>query len=105
MPPLAGLLPHGGLARGSVTTIADDLGLALALAAGPATATESTWMGVVGIEELGLLAAGYGIRHETMLLVDTVAPEQFGDVVTALADACQVLLVRPPGCPSAQRPE
>ncbi len=44
--PLAGLLPHGGLAKGTITEVTDP-SLLLALAAGPATADPHAWTAAV----------------------------------------------------------
>ncbi|MFE9425566.1 hypothetical protein ACFYNO_21660 [Kitasatospora sp. NPDC006697] len=90
---LAGLLPGRGLRRGGVVSVVGDVGLLLALGAG---ALES-WCAVVGLPEVGLLAAsGYGIDPGRLLLVDEPG-RQWPEVVAALAGAVEVLVLRPAG--------
>ncbi len=96
IPALAPLLPHGGLARGTAVQV-DDAGLLLQLAVGPATVTDMTWTGVIGLGDLGLAAAmSAGLPWQRMVLADDVPDDLFGDVVAALATACTLLLARPP---------
>ncbi|MFJ4674023.1 hypothetical protein [Kitasatospora purpeofusca] len=93
--PLAGLLPHGGLAKGTITEVTDT-SLLLALAAGPATADPHAWTAAVGLPDLGLAAAaGYGIDLRRLLVADHPG-EHFAEVVTALAGACPVVLAAAP---------
>ncbi|MGH9177562.1 MAG: hypothetical protein ACRD0N_03275, partial [Acidimicrobiales bacterium] len=54
-PALAGLLPGGGLRRGSTVAVAGSTSLALALVAGPSGA--GSWCAAVGVPSLGLVAA------------------------------------------------
>ncbi|MFB7669004.1 hypothetical protein ACFC1R_34680 [Kitasatospora sp. NPDC056138] len=92
-PLLAPLLPHGGLARGTVTETTD-LPLLLALAVGPADATPATWSAAIGMPDLGLAAAiGHGIPMHCLLLVAEPG-EHLPEVVASLAPVCDVLLVR-----------
>src|SRR3984885_15518176 len=49
------LLPRGGLARGSVVTVAEFGLLILALAAG--ASADGVWCGIAGVPEAGVLAA------------------------------------------------
>ncbi|MFE2726653.1 hypothetical protein [Kitasatospora sp. NPDC059327] len=93
--PLARLLPHGGLAKGTVTE-APDMSLLLALAAGPATADRYAWTAAVGLPNLGLAAAaGYGIDLKRFVVADRPG-DHFAEVVTALAAACPVVLAAAP---------
>ncbi|WP_380286514.1 hypothetical protein [Kitasatospora purpeofusca] len=93
--PLAGLLPHGGLAKGTITE-ATDTGLLLALAAGPATADPHAWTAAVGLPDLGLAAAaGYGIDLHRLVVADHPG-EHAAEVITALAAACPVVLAAAP---------
>src|SRR5437868_1275461 len=98
--PVAGafqsLLPRAGLARGSVTRIggAAATSLALALAAGASGA--GSWVAVVGLGNLGVLAAGeLGIDLERLIMVADPPAEQWGTVVTTLAEAFDVVLAQP----------
>src|SRR3974390_3537865 len=64
---LRALLPRGGLARGSVVTVAEFGLLALALAAG--ASADGAWCGIAGVpEEGGLAAVGLGLEAERILL-------------------------------------
>ncbi|WP_051966474.1 hypothetical protein [Kitasatospora mediocidica] len=92
---LAGVLPEGGVRRGTVVSVAEDAGLLLALAAGVGAA--DGWCAAVGLPELGLLAAsGYGIDPRRLLLVDAPGAH-WPEVVSALAGAVEVVLLRPSG--------
>lgn len=97
VPALAGLLPDGGLPRGTVVGVGGPGGatsLALALAAGPSQA--GSWTGAVGFPALGLVAAAeLGIDLARFALVPTPGG-QWATVVAALVDAVEVVLVRPP---------
>ncbi|MGY0466818.1 hypothetical protein ACW14Y_42165 [Kitasatospora sp. cg17-2] len=93
--PLAGLLPQGGLAKGTITEAADT-SLLLALAAGPATADPYAWTAAVGLPDLGLAAAAaYGLDLRRLLVVDHPG-EHAVEVITALAAACPVVLAATP---------
>ncbi len=92
---LQGLLPDGGLPRGS-TVIVDGVGaatsLALAVAAGPSAA--GGWVAVVGRNDLGLAAAAEaGIVAERLALVAEPPAEQWATVVAALIGAVDVIVV------------
>jgi hypothetical protein len=92
---LQGLLPDGGLQRGS-TVIVDGGGaatsLALAVAAGPSAA--GGWVAVVGRDDLGLAAAAEaGIVTERLALVAEPSADQWATVVAALIGAVDVVVV------------
>ncbi|GAB7188933.1 hypothetical protein ATKI12_8764 [Kitasatospora sp. Ki12] len=94
--PLAPLLPAGALTRGTVLET-DDAALLLALAAGPLAADPTRWAAAVDLPDLGLAAAAnYGLPLQRLVVADHVGEQHFGEVVAALADACTILLVRPP---------
>jgi hypothetical protein len=102
LPALAGVLPDGGLRRGS--TVAVDpapaggsagaaSGLAAALVAGASAA--GSWCAVVGMPELGLAAAGeMGADLSRVALVPAPGRSLTG-VVAALLDAVDLVLVTP----------
>ncbi|MFF8775456.1 hypothetical protein [Kitasatospora sp. NPDC015120] len=93
--PLADLLPHGGLAKGTITE-ATDTSLLLALAAGPASADPHAWTAAIGLPDLGLAAAaGYGIDLRRLIVADHPC-EHTAEVITALAAACPVVLAAAP---------
>jgi hypothetical protein len=100
LPGLRELLPRGGLARGSVTAVAEFGLLALALTA--AASAAGAWCGIAGIPEAGLLAAaGLGLDLERTLLVPDPG-SAWPQAVTSLLDGCELVLLCPPGPPSAQ---
>jgi hypothetical protein len=92
---LRGLMPEGGLQRGS-TVVVDGAGaatsLALAVAAGPSAA--GGWVAVVGRDDLGLAAAvETGLVLERLALVAEPPPDQWAMVVAALIGAVDVVVV------------
>jgi hypothetical protein len=94
LPALRGLLPRGGLARGSVVTVAEFGLLALALAAGASAV--GAWCGIAGVPEAGVLAAaGLGLDAERTLLVPDPG-RAWPQVVASLLDGCELVLLRPP---------
>jgi hypothetical protein len=104
LPALRELLPRGGLARGSVVTVAEFGLLALALAAG--ASADGAWCGIAGVPEAGVLAAvGLGLDAERTLLVPDPG-QAWPQVVASLLDGCELVLLRPPAQaspPGAQR--
>ena len=100
LPALAGLLPGGGLARGSVLAVDHPGLLCLALLAGASAA--GAWCGVAGVPSLGVVAAaGMGAEPGRLMLVPEPGPN-WPQVVASMLEACQVVVVRPPGPPAAQ---
>jgi hypothetical protein len=97
---LRDLLPRGGLARGSVVTVADSGLLCLAVIA--TASADGAWCAIAGMSEAGLVAgAGLGLNLDRTLLVpDTGA--NWPQVVASLLDGCELVLVRPPSRASAQ---
>src|SRR5918996_1855577 len=106
VPPLAPLLPGGGLPPGTVVAVAATPGvtgatsLALALAAGPSQ--NGSWMAAVGLGSLGLVAAAeLGVVLERLVLV--ADPDQeletsrvgWPSVVAALVDGFDLVLGGP----------
>jgi hypothetical protein len=94
LPVLRDLLPRGGLARGSVVTVAEFGLLALALAAGASAA--GAWCGIAGVPEAGVLAAAaLGLDADRTLLVPDPGPA-WAQVVASLLDGCELVLLRLP---------
>jgi hypothetical protein len=94
--PIAALLPDGGLRRGSAVRCTGDgaLSLALAVAAGPSEA--GSWCGLVGLDDVGALAAaGYGVDLGRLVVVHA-APAQWAVAAGALVDGIDVVVVAPP---------
>ncbi len=89
------LLPGHGLRRGSTVAVSRSASLALALVAGASAA--GSWVAVVGLPDLGVVAAAEsGIALERLALVPHPWPRVWVTVVAALLDAIDVVLVRPP---------
>src|SRR5690348_7962373 len=94
LPALRGLLPRGGLARGSVVAVAEFGLLCLALAA--AASADGAWCGIAGIPEAGVLAAAaLGLDAGRTLLIPDPGPS-WPQVVASLLDGCELVLLRPP---------
>jgi hypothetical protein len=97
LPALRELLPRGGLARGSVVTVAEFGLLILALAAG--ASADGAWCGIAGVPEAGVLAAtALGMDAERTLLVPDPG-HAWPQVVASLLDGCELVLLRPPPPP------
>lgn len=96
------LFPGGGLRRGTTVVVAAGAdaaqgatSLALALAA-QASATRS-WCAAIAFPELGLVAAAeLGVDLTRLALIPHVPTSQWTNVVGALVDAVDLVLVRPP---------
>lgn len=100
LPALRDLLPAGGLQRGSVVATGQWGLLCLALAAGASAA--GAWCAAVGMPQLGVAAAaGLGLAPDRLLLIADPGPG-WPQVVASLLDGCELVLLRPPGRPSAQ---
>lgn len=98
LPALAGILPDAGLRRGS-TVVVDPVGgcglpgtsLASALLAG--ASASGSWCAAVGVPQLGLVgAASMGIDLSRLALVPS-AGEAGANVIAALLDAVDVVLL------------
>jgi len=93
LPPLAPLMPHGGLRRGTVVTISGSLRLALALAAGVTQA--DLWAVAAGIPELGVVAAAEtGVALQRLALIPNPG-QQWARVVATLLHAIDLVITRP----------
>jgi hypothetical protein len=100
LPALRGLLPGGGLQRGSVVTSGDWGLLALALTAG--AVADGAWCAIVGVPAFGVRAAAEAdLDPDRVLLVGEPGPS-WPQVVASLLDGFDIVLLRPPDQPSAQ---
>jgi len=94
-PALERLFPGKGMRRGTVVGVTGSVALALAVLAGPSQA--GSWSAVVGLPDLGALAAEeLGVDLARCALVPDPGPT-WPTVVAALLDAIDVVAVRPPG--------
>ncbi len=94
MSALEALFPAKGLRRGSVVGVTGSVALALAVLAGPSRA--GSWTAVVGMPDLGALAAEeLGIDLARCALVPDPGPT-WPTVVAALLDAIDVVAIRSP---------
>nr|WP_245975580.1 hypothetical protein [Amycolatopsis palatopharyngis] len=92
---LSGLLPWGGLRRGSTVAVHGSTSLLLALLA-EATAGGS-WAAVVGVPDLGVAAAGeLGVEVARLALVPRPGAD-FASVTAALLDGVDLVAVGPVG--------
>ncbi|WP_372664497.1 hypothetical protein [Amycolatopsis kentuckyensis] len=93
LPPLAELLPGGGLKRGSTISVRGATSLALALLA--AATREGSWAAVTALPELGLAAAAeLGVDLERIALVPHPGAELTG-VLSALVDGFDLVVLGP----------
>jgi hypothetical protein len=105
LPALRPVVPGGGLRPGCVVSVGGSgaaapggASLGLALIAG--AAADGGWCAAVGLPDLGVLsAAAMGAAPERLLLVDDPG-DRWPDVVAALIDAVDLVLVRPRARPS-----
>jgi len=100
LPALAGLLPSGGLMRGSVVTTEEWGLLSLALAAG--AAAEGAWCAIAGVPSVGVRAAADAGLDPGRLVLIPDPGQGWPQVVAALLDGFDIVLLRPPEQPPAQ---
>ncbi|MEM8922360.1 MAG: hypothetical protein AAGD35_02585, partial [Actinomycetota bacterium] len=95
------LFPFGGLPQGQVIGLQGPGSWSVGLALAGAALGDDGWLAIVGVEELGLLAAAdYGVRLDRVLLVASTPPEQLAPVVAALIDAADLVALAPHRTPS-----
>jgi hypothetical protein len=96
-PPLVPLLPDGGLRRGSVVHCTGQGALSLLLAVVGAPSAAGSWCAMVGVDDLGALAAaGYGVDLHRLAVVHA-GPAQWAQVAGRLLHGLDVVVVEPPG--------
>ncbi len=90
-PEVAGLLPSGGLDRGGTLVVGGSTALVLALLAEASRA--GSWVAMVGLPRVGLLAAHQtGLDLDRLVLVPSAGPDG-PTVVAALLDGMDVVVV------------
>jgi hypothetical protein len=99
LPALRGLLPGGGLQRGSVVAVGRWSMLCLALAAGASAA--GSWCAAAGLPQLGVAAAADAGLDPGRLLLIGEPGASWPQVVASLLDGCELVLLSPPDRPSA----
>jgi hypothetical protein len=98
--PLTGLFPEGALRRGSTVVVGQGVfpgttSLALALLSGPCAG--GSWCAVVGVPDLGLVAAAQlGLDLERLAVVPCPGP-RWAVVTAALLEGFDMVLLRPGG--------
>lgn len=95
LPPLARLLPDGGLRRGTTIAVGGAMSLVLALLA--AATRDGSWAAVTALPELGLAAAAeLGVDLERLALVPDPGAELTA-VLSALVDGFDLVVLGPVG--------
>ncbi|MBK5221759.1 MAG: hypothetical protein JJE52_02565 [Acidimicrobiia bacterium] len=96
---LVPLFPGGGLRRGSIVAIAGSAGGAstsLALAVAAEASGQGSWVALVGMPSVGLVAAAeLGVALDRLAVIDTPDRGNWSSVVAALVDAVDLVLVGP----------
>ncbi|GAA2072429.1 hypothetical protein GCM10009780_05260 [Actinomadura alba] len=88
-----------GLRRGSVVSVAGPAAGSLGLALMAEASSAGGWCAVVGVPELGMVAAAaMGIEPARLVLVDDPG-QRWPEVVAALMEGVEVVLLRPGGRP------
>jgi hypothetical protein len=100
LPALEGLLPGGGLRRGSTVAVGTAPGAggatSLALALVARASREGAWVAAVGLPSLGLVAADeLGVALERLVLVAAPERDAWGGVVAALVDGFDLVVLHP----------
>ncbi|HEX2313862.1 MAG TPA: hypothetical protein VHJ17_09020 [Thermomonospora sp.] len=101
LPALRPVVPGGGLRRGSAVGVAGPGAGSLGLALIAGVSAHGGWCAAVGLPELGVRASvGMGADPGRLLLVDEPGT-RWADVVAALAEAVDLILLAPPERPPA----
>jgi hypothetical protein len=94
--PLRDLFPSGGMQRGWSVGFEGPGGWSIALAMAASVASGDAWMAVVGVEELGLVAAAeLGVRLDRLLVIESSAPNLLATVTASLVEVADVVALAP----------
>jgi hypothetical protein len=94
--PLQPLFTQGGMPRGISVGFQGPGSWSIALALAGVALGSDGWMAVVGVEELGLVAAAeLGVRLDRMLLIASMGAANLAPVVAALVEAMDIIVVAP----------
>jgi hypothetical protein len=92
VPSLSGVLPDAGLRKGSTISVTGSTSLLLALIA--EVTQRGSWAAVVGVPDLGLVAADeLGVVTHRVAMIPCVPHETAGDVIAALLDGFDIVAV------------
>lgn len=90
------LFAGGGLPRGASVGFAGAGSWSVAMALAASALGVGGWLAVLGVEELGLVAAAeLGVRLDRVLVVSSVASAQLGLVAATLMEAVDVIALHP----------
>ena len=101
---LAGLVPDGGLVRGRTVLCSGDAAVALALRMVSCATQAGSWLGVVGVNNIGVQAASeHGVALQRVVFVQpALRRAEWVSTVAAVADGFDVVLLEtPPGITAA----
>lgn len=92
------LLPDSGLVRGRIVRCSGDAGLSLALSLCSLATQQGSWLGVVGVDNLGLVSAvEHGIALErTVLVHPPKTSREWSITVAAAIEGFDLLIVAVP---------
>src|SRR5579862_3619045 len=98
LPQLAGMFPGGAVQRGVTMVVDGGQGaVSLALSVVAQASVSGSWGAVVGVPDLGALAAAeLGVCLERLALVPRVEAARWATVVGALLDSVDAVIARPP---------
>jgi hypothetical protein len=92
--PLAGLLPDGALTRGSMLQVVGVGATSLALALVAAASQDGSWSAIIGLPELGLVAAEeHGIALARLALIEVPRWRRAAELVAAVIDGIDLVLL------------
>lgn len=96
--PLTPLFPWGGIQKGTSLSVGGNGGWSLAMAMMADALGAEGWLAIVGVPDLGLVAASeFGVRLDRVLVVETPPLHQWPTVVAALLEAVDVVAIAPSG--------
>jgi len=94
--PLLPLFPFGGLPKGFIVGFEGAGSWSVAMSMAATVMGDHGWMGIVGIEEFGLVAAAeLGVDLNRVLVVESPASSRLAPAMGALLEAVDVLIVKP----------
>lgn len=95
---LTPLFPWGGVQRGTSVSVSGHGGWALAMAIMTEALGSEGWLALVGVPDFGLAAAaGFGVRLDRVLVVESPGVHQWPTVVASLLESVDVVAIAPQG--------